>query len=191
MVKETNLNERLVSIETFEKFKRIARKTLLENPDFNIKRNILQKFIHRVEIGVDRLRIFWNLDQENFESEMKIKKPEARDSGFLKHPANSGSQSLTNGARDWTRTSMLLRAPPSEDGMSTNFTTRAFIKFFKQKKRNPRAPFGLMVVSHSSSSKKLVPRTGLEPACLAAPPPQDGVSTNSTTWAQMLNKASP
>jgi hypothetical protein len=28
-----------------------------------------------------------------------------------------------------------------------------------------------------------LPRAGLEPARLSAPPPQDGVSTNSTTWA--------
>jgi hypothetical protein len=98
-VRETNLSERLVSIKTFEEFKRIAKKTLLENPDFNIERNILQKFIHRVEIGVESMRIFWNLDQENYESELKIKKPEARDSGFLKHSANVDSQSLTNGAR--------------------------------------------------------------------------------------------
>ena len=30
-----------------------------------------------------------------------------------------------------------------------------------------------------------VPTTGLEPAHLTAPPPQDGVSTNFTTWALM------
>ena len=29
-----------------------------------------------------------------------------------------------------------------------------------------------------------VPKAGLEPACLAAPPPQDGVSANSTTSAK-------
>gem|GEM_PF-6858184 len=28
-----------------------------------------------------------------------------------------------------------------------------------------------------------VPRTGLEPAHLAAPPPEDGASTNFATWA--------
>lgn len=99
-VKDINLSERLVSIETFEEFKRIAKKTLLENPDFNIKRNILQKFIHRVEIGVESLKIYWNLDRDNFESELKIKKPGARDPGFLKLSANVGSQSLTNGAQE-------------------------------------------------------------------------------------------
>ena len=30
---------------------------------------------------------------------------------------------------------------------------------------------------------KKVPTTGFEPAHLLAPPPQDGMSTNFTTWA--------
>ena len=30
---------------------------------------------------------------------------------------------------------------------------------------------------------KKVPRTGFEPAHLAAPPPEDGASTNFATWA--------
>jgi hypothetical protein len=31
-----------------------------------------------------------------------------------------------------------------------------------------------------------VPRTGFEPAHLAAPPPEDGASTNFATWASLL-----
>ena len=31
-----------------------------------------------------------------------------------------------------------------------------------------------------------MPKAGLEPACLAAPPPQDGVSANSTTSARCV-----
>ncbi len=102
-VKDLNLSERLVSIETFEQFAEIASKALKENPDFNLKRSLLQKFIYRIEIGVESVKIYWNLDQEFFEKELKIKKPEARDSGFLKLSANFGSQSLTNGAQDWRR----------------------------------------------------------------------------------------
>jgi site-specific DNA recombinase len=101
-VKDLNLSERLVSLETFEEFKELAKKTLLENPDFNIKRSILQKFIHRVEIGIDSMKIYWNLDQSLLESELKIKKPGARDPGFLNLSANFGSQSLLFGAQDWT-----------------------------------------------------------------------------------------
>src|SRR6267142_6462623 len=33
-----------------------------------------------------------------------------------------------------------------------------------------------------------MPKAGLEPACLAAPPPQDGVSANSTTSASKLSR---
>jgi hypothetical protein len=104
-VKDLNLSERLVNIETFERFAEIASKTLKENPDFNLKRNLIQKFIRRVEIGVDSVKIYWNLDQEFFERELKIKKPSARDDGFLKtstYSSNSGSQSLTDGARGGT-----------------------------------------------------------------------------------------
>ena len=34
-----------------------------------------------------------------------------------------------------------------------------------------------------------VPRTGFEPAHLAAPPPEDGASTNFATWAGQQNYA--
>ncbi len=34
--------------------------------------------------------------------------------------------------------------------------------------------------------KNVVPSTGFEPASLATPPPQDGVSTNFTNWAYCL-----
>ncbi len=107
-MKDINLSERLVAIETFEEFAEIARKTLLENPDFNIKRSILQKFIHRVEIGIDSMKIYWNLDQSLLESELKIKKPGARDPGFLNLSANFGSQSLLFGAREGTRTPTMI-----------------------------------------------------------------------------------
>ena len=52
-VKVLNLSERLVSIETFEQFAKIASKTLKENPDLNLKRSLLQKFIYRVVKLVD------------------------------------------------------------------------------------------------------------------------------------------
>ena len=36
---------------------------------------------------------------------------------------------------------------------------------------------------YNSLASIFVPTTGFEPAHLLAPPPQDGVSTNFTTWA--------
>ena len=38
-------------------------------------------------------------------------------------------------------------------------------------------------------SETTVPRTGFEPAHLAAPPPEDGASTNFATWAGQQNYA--
>jgi hypothetical protein len=42
----------------------------------------MQKFARRVEIGVESVKIYWNLGREFYEGEPKIKKPRARDRGF-------------------------------------------------------------------------------------------------------------
>jgi|APTNR8051073442_1049403.scaffolds.fasta_scaffold00511_21 hypothetical protein len=62
-----------------------------------------------------------------------------------------------------TRTPVTAHAP--ETCVSTNFTTSA----------NTNSKLTILNL--------VVPRTGLEPAHLAALPPQSSVSTNFTTWA--------
>lgn len=99
-VKELNLDQRLVPLATFETFAKFASKSLKETTDFNVRRMILQKFIRRVEIGVDSVKIYWNLDKIFYERELKIKTP-PKGGVFIKS-ANVGSQSLTFGAQDWT-----------------------------------------------------------------------------------------
>lgn len=95
-IKDLNIDERLVPIETFEKFAEFAGLTIKNNPDFNIRRSLLRKFVHRVEIGLDLIKIYWNLDKDFYEQELKIKKTE-KNRGSIKN-ANFGSHSLTNGA---------------------------------------------------------------------------------------------
>ena len=97
-IKDLNIDERLVYIETFDKFARFAGQLIKENPDFNIRRSLLQKFIHRVEIGVDSIKIYWNLDKDFYEQELKIKNPEKIRGSLI----NFGSHTLTNGARRGT-----------------------------------------------------------------------------------------
>ena len=41
---------------------------------------------------------------------------------------------------------------------------------------------------YNDLASKKVPTTGFEPAHLMAPPPQDGMSTNFTTWALTTDK---
>lgn len=100
-VKDLNLDDRLVPMKTFKQFAQFTAETLKNNPDFNIRRSLLQKFIHRVEIGEEAVKIYWNLDKEHYEMMLKIKNPE-KNRGFSTGHANFGSHSLTNGAQDWT-----------------------------------------------------------------------------------------
>ena len=59
------------------------------------------------------------------------------------------------------------------------------LSFFMVKPSLKRASLGLDHKKSPSGTEGLflVPTTGFEPAHLLAPPPQDGVSTNFTTWA--------
>ena len=80
-----------------------------------------------------------------------------------------------------TRTPVTAHAP--ETCVSTNFTTSA-IKF---KILNSRFKISATENLNLKFSILMVPRTGFEPAHLAALPPQSSVSTNFTTWAFELS----
>ncbi|MBC7538272.1 MAG: recombinase family protein [Bacteriovorax sp.] len=69
-IKEINLDQRLVPLETFNKFAEFSKKVISENSDFNIRRQILQKFVKRVEIGPDCIKIHWNVDKEFYTNEV-------------------------------------------------------------------------------------------------------------------------
>jgi len=73
------------------------KKSLSENSDMNIRKMILQKFIKRVEIGSDSVKIHWNVDKEFYENELSQAKA-CGTSNLLKFSRNVGSNSLTNGA---------------------------------------------------------------------------------------------
>lgn len=106
-VRELNLDQRMVPLETFENFAKFAAKSLKENPDFNVRRTIMQKFIKRIEIGVDSIKIFWNLDKDHYNREIKLNLlaestlANTAGVGFQKLK-NVGSHSLTNGAAGGT-----------------------------------------------------------------------------------------
>ena len=61
-VKSLNLDERLVPMETISGFRDIVKKALLENSDAIFRKKVLQKFVSRVEVDVDKVRIAWNMD---------------------------------------------------------------------------------------------------------------------------------
>ena len=76
-------------------------------------------------------------------------------------------------AQDETRTHTILRPLPPQSSVYTNFTTCA----------------SLQLCCSSALIRTLVPRTGLEPAHLAACAPETHASTNSAIWAKKKGAA--
>ena len=87
----------LVSLNDYQSFLRDLRELWL-NANSATKSKIIQRLIHKVEVGVDSVVVHYNVDKRNMVPE--IKKPDF-ESGFFKNYPN-GSNSLTNGARNWT-----------------------------------------------------------------------------------------
>lgn len=109
-LKDVNLNERLVNLSTIKKFIDYSKFLLNENPDFNVRRKVLQKFVRRVEICENSVKIYWNVDKAFYLNELTIKSntekslAEAGDPllALKKNVRNFGSNSFTIGARDRT-----------------------------------------------------------------------------------------
>ncbi|NOT80663.1 MAG: hypothetical protein HOP07_16880 [Bacteriovoracaceae bacterium] len=100
-VKEVNLDQKLVPLETFSKFREFIKKSLNENPDANVRKMILQKFVRRVEIGPESVKIYWNVDKEFYLNE--VSQAKACDSSLKsKILGSESSKSLTNGALEGT-----------------------------------------------------------------------------------------
>lgn len=89
-----NFEQRIVKVQTFQAFAENYRK-FIKNADHEVKKQMVQKFIKKVEIGVDEVKIHWNLDQEHYERELALRGRSAEGQVFL---INVGSNSLTSGA---------------------------------------------------------------------------------------------
>jgi len=106
-VNRTDVEKRLVPLETFSAFAHAVRKILKEDPDMNLRKTVLQKFVKRIEVGMDSVKIFWNLDKDFYDREMRLD-VDLREKEFAQATkawagallrTDYGSQSLTNGAR--------------------------------------------------------------------------------------------
>lgn len=87
----------LVKLTTFDTFAHNYRQYLTEKTDHAVRKQIVQKFIKRIEIGTESIKIHWNLDQDHYERELAL-----RGRSLSKDFKNVSSCSLTFGARDWT-----------------------------------------------------------------------------------------
>ncbi len=95
--------DRVVDLKNFEDFASHYKKLVNEGIDPNDLRQMIKKFIHKVEVGTESLKIHWIVDKEHFERELALKRASSSPSGaVLNFKSNVGSQSLTFGARKRT-----------------------------------------------------------------------------------------
>lgn len=99
--------DRIISSEKFEDFAS-HYKAFLNQATVTEQKQMLQKFIRKVEVGVNSLKIYWIVDEDHFDRELASKRASSvpqrggsSDSGFFR---NYGSYTLTFGAPRETRT---------------------------------------------------------------------------------------
>ena len=93
--------DRIVSLEKFEDFASHYQKYLRE-ATVTEQKQMLQKFIRKVEVGVDSVKIHWIVDQDHFDRELALKRAGSHSPGSgssdLSFFRDVGSYTLTNGA---------------------------------------------------------------------------------------------
>jgi len=95
--------DRVIGLDTFEDFASLHRKFVMGVADVKSRKQLIQKFIRRVEVDTDSFRIHFIVDKEHYQRELKIKdaSPHAHSgsriagSEFFGH---CGSNTLTFGA---------------------------------------------------------------------------------------------
>ena len=74
----------------------VCMKNMWRDADASVKDRIIKRLIHKIEVGVDSVVIHYNVDKRNLDP--KTKKTSKKEAFYQ----TIGSNSLTNGAQDWT-----------------------------------------------------------------------------------------
>lgn len=97
--------DRIISLEKFEDFAS-HYKAFLNQATVTEQKQMLQKFIRKVEVGVNSVKIHWIVDQDHFDRELVLKRassvPQRGGSSDSEFFRNYGSYTLTFGAQDRT-----------------------------------------------------------------------------------------
>ena len=92
--------ERVVNLQDFEAFTKRYKKLTFDDLTVDQKKQLLKRFIHKIEIGVDSVKIHFIVDGDRYKEESALADAAScRNSDFFKI---CGSNTLTVGARDWT-----------------------------------------------------------------------------------------
>ncbi len=64
--------DRIVNLNKFEEFSNHCKKFMTKEIEPNDLRQIIKKFIHKVEVGTEDIKIHWIVDNEHFERELAL-----------------------------------------------------------------------------------------------------------------------
>lgn len=92
---------RVVGLDTFENFASYYRAFVVKGASVPEQKQMVQKFIRKVEVGTETVKIHFIVDKEHFERELASKEAGSRPQrgNFF---TNVSSNTLTIGAREWT-----------------------------------------------------------------------------------------
>lgn len=99
--------DRVVDLNKFEEFSTHYQKLVTKEIEPNELRQMIKKFIHKVEVGTETVKIHWIVDDEHYERELALKGAGSSLSdsplgAVLNFKRNLGSQNLTFGAPERT-----------------------------------------------------------------------------------------
>jgi DNA invertase Pin-like site-specific DNA recombinase len=99
--------DRVASWETFEDFAKHYRAFVTKEMDSDQRKQALQKFIRKVEVSPNSVKVHFIVDEDHFKNELAIKRQSSAVTGFRSVSGESflkceGSNTLTSGASDQT-----------------------------------------------------------------------------------------
>ena len=100
--------DRVVGLDTFEDFASHHRQFVMSVADVTQRKQMIQKFVRRVEVGTDSFKIHYIVDQEHYKRELALKEAGSRLLAGRRSGGNFSrnlsSNTLTFGAHRGTRT---------------------------------------------------------------------------------------
>jgi len=88
--------DRIVGLETFESFTDHYRKFILGSSDVTQRRQLIKKFVNRIDIGTESFKIHFIVDKDHYKQELALTGTGSSPNKFLR---NFGSHTLTVGAQ--------------------------------------------------------------------------------------------
>lgn len=110
--------DRIAQLETFDAFTRHYKDFVKNNADFLIRKEIAKKFVKRIEVGVDSVKIHFIVDQDHYSHELALQK---ENPGLKKAGVTSAAEVLQLKDQNTDKYTSALAASAAPPSSSTFF----------------------------------------------------------------------